>query len=112
MKSITGKKIWWIYWSNPKKIYKQSLEDFAKEINGKIIREHVYVEAMIAGDNRKKGISIVNLLGDELMCIKPDIPNKTWNMCIKLLKRGYISIREADELIGGIIGNNPQCPYK
>lgn len=72
------------------------------------------VDAIVAGDNRDKGLSIVAIEnGLELTCIEGWTTDERWNKAIERIKTGVWVTEEAcAEIFGGVAGTDPHCPYK
>lgn len=78
------------------------------------IKDTVYIDGIVAGDDRKKGISIVAIdSGEELTCIYPGADDIEWEGVKEAIRTGVYDVDKVNkDFFGGVGGFNPHCPYK
>ena len=79
-----------------------------------IIGRCFLVQAIVAGDDRDKGLSIVDLQGGELTCIKPEVTDFQWSFVMDHLRNNFVfDVRYVTSVFDTFrVGSNPSCPYK
>jgi hypothetical protein len=115
MGKLAGKTLLWRH--RPRRDYTPQdwIQHFGdKHPNAKVSGDYIQVEAIVAGDNQEKGLSIVNIeTGNELSCLitKHDVMWKGYYNYVNT--HDVFDTDEANAACGVFqSGTDPHCPYK